>query len=64
MIRQATKNQLFYGIRVEENRMMVNLFQFANNTLSLCEAKIKKNHGYKKCVELISRLGLTTIKVK
>jgi len=67
MLRQATKNQLFYIIRVGKNRVMVNLLQVVDDTLFLYEAKIKNIiiiTSMLRCFELILGLRINFHKSK
>jgi len=42
VVRQATKKRMSGGVKVRAKEIKVSILQFANNTLVLCEEKIKK----------------------
>jgi len=67
LVKQATRKNLFSGIKVEDKKVEVNLLQFVDDTLFVCESKVQNIMCIKailRCFELSSASKLTSIKAK
>jgi len=67
LVKQATRKNLFSGIKVGEKKVEVNLLQFANDTLFVCESKVQNIMCIKailRCFELSFGLKVNFYKSK
>ena len=67
LVKQATRKNLFSGLKVGDKKMEVNLLQFADDTLFVCESNVQNILSIKamlRCFELSSGLKVNFHKSK